>query len=48
MAWTKEEELRLRKVIKDSGVNLLKENLVRGTWGNTAVRLDEDHMLVRK
>ncbi len=27
MAWTKEEELRLRKVIKDSGVNLLKENL---------------------
>ena len=46
MAWTKEEELRLRKVIKDSGVNLLKENLVQGTWGNTAVRLDEDHMLV--
>ena len=46
MAWTKEEEIRLRKVIKDSGVNLLKENLVQGTWGNTAVRLDEDHMLV--
>ena len=46
MAWTKDEEIRLRKVIKDSGVNLLKENLVQGTWGNTAVRLDEDHMLV--
>lgn len=46
MAWTKEEEIRLRKVIKDSGINLLKENLVQGTWGNTAVRLDEDHMLV--
>lgn len=46
MAWDKETELRLRQVIKDSGVNLLKENLVQGTWGNTAVRLDEDHMLV--
>ena len=46
MAWDKETELRLRQVIKDSGVALLKENLVQGTWGNTAVRLDEDHMLV--
>ena len=46
MAWDKETELRLRQVIKDSGVNLLKENLVQGTWGNTAARLDEDHMLV--
>lgn len=46
MAWTKEKEKELRQVIKDSGVNLLKENLVQGTWGNTAVRLDEDHMLV--
>ena len=46
MAWDKETELKLRQVIKDSGVALLKENLVQGTWGNTAVRLDEDHMLV--
>lgn len=46
MAWDKETERKLRQVIKDSGVNLLKENLVQGTWGNTAVRLDEDHMLV--
>jgi len=46
MAWDKETELRLRQVIKDSGVALLNENLVQGTWGNTAVRLDEDHMLV--
>lgn len=46
MAWTKEKELELRQVIKDSGVNLLKENLVQGTWGNTAVRLDEEYMLV--
>ena len=45
MAWRPEEEARLRQVIKDSGVALLKENLVQGTWGNTAVRLDEDHML---
>ena len=46
MAWDKEEEKRLRQVIKDSGVALLAENLVQGTWGNTAVRLDDDHMLV--
>ncbi|MDE5549364.1 MAG: class II aldolase/adducin family protein, partial [Clostridia bacterium] len=46
MAWDKETELRLRQVIKDSGVTLLNENLVQGTWGNTATRLDEDHMLV--
>lgn len=46
MAWDKETELRLRQVIKDSGVALLKKNLVQGTWGNTAVRLDDDHMLV--
>ena len=46
MAWDKETELKLRQVIKDSGVALLKENLVQGTWGNTAIRLDEDHMLV--
>ncbi len=46
MAWTKETENRLREVIKNSGVALLKENLVQGTWGNTAARLDEDHMLV--
>ena len=32
MAWDKETELRLRQVIKDSGVNLLKDNLVQGTW----------------
>ena len=46
MAWTEEQEKVLRQVIKDSGVNLLKENLVQGTWGNTSARLDDDHMLV--
>ncbi len=46
MSWTKETEQQLRKVIKESGVKLLEENLVQGTWGNTAVRLDDNHMLV--
>ena len=44
--WSKEKEIELRKLIKDSGVKLLEENLVQGTWGNISVRLDEDHMLV--
>lgn len=44
--WEKEKELELRKLVKDSGVKLLEENLVQGTWGNISVRLDEDHMLV--
>ena len=41
------DELRaVAQEIKDAGVKLLEENLVQGTWGNTAVRLDDDHMLV--
>lgn len=44
--WEIEKETELRQVIKDSGVGLLAENLVQGTWGNTAARLDSDHMLV--
>ena len=44
--WTKEQENELRQLVKDSGVKLLEENLVQGTWGNISVRLDEDHMLV--
>lgn len=46
MSWTKEEEVKLRQVVKDSGVKLLKENLVQGTWGNMAQRLDSEYMLV--
>ena len=46
MSWSKEEEQRLRQVVKDSGVKLLKENLVHGTWGNMAQRLDKEYMLV--
>ncbi|MCX4362913.1 MAG: class II aldolase/adducin family protein [Clostridia bacterium] len=44
--WSAESEAELRQIIKDSGVGLLEENLVQGTWGNTATRLDNDHMLV--
>ncbi|MDE6474966.1 MAG: class II aldolase/adducin family protein [Clostridia bacterium] len=44
--WDSAKEVELRQVIKDSGVGLLAENLVQGTWGNTAVRLDKDYMLV--
>lgn len=44
--WDNAKEVELRQVIKDSGVALLGENLVQGTWGNTAVRLDKDYMLV--
>ena len=44
--WDKEQEKVLRQLVKDSGVRLLEENLVQGTWGNISVRLDEDHMLV--
>lgn len=39
-------ETELRKILVDSGINLLKKNLVQGTWGNTSVRLDAEHMLV--
>ena len=46
MSWSKEEEIKLRRVVKDSGVKLLKENLVQGTWGNMAQRLDKEYMLV--
>ena len=43
--WDKDREKELRQLVKDSGVKLLEENLVQGTWGNISVRLDEDHML---
>ena len=44
--WDDAKELELRQVIKNSGVDLLSENLVQGTWGNTAARLADDYMLV--
>lgn len=39
-------EQELRVLVKESGVKLLKEGLVQGTWGNTSVRLDEERMIV--
>ena len=38
--WDKNTELELRQLVKDTGVKLLEENLVQGTWGNISVRLD--------
>ncbi|MFA6866439.1 MAG: class II aldolase/adducin family protein [Clostridia bacterium] len=39
-------ETQLREILVESGIDLLKSNLVQGTWGNTSVRLDEKSMLV--
>ncbi len=40
-----DEEKAIAQAIKDAGVRLLDENLVQGTWGNIAVRLDDEYML---
>lgn len=40
-----EQEKAVAQAIKDSGVRLLEENLVQGTWGNIAVKLDNEYML---
>lgn len=37
-------ETELRKILKDSGVKLLENNLVQGTWGNSSIRIDEKYM----
>lgn len=39
-------ELELRQILKDSGIKLLANNLVQGTWGNSSVRLDKENILV--
>ena len=39
-------EYELRCAVKQAGVDMLKENLVQGTWGNISIRLDENRMLV--
>ena len=39
-------EQELRQQVKDAGVALLKEGLVRGTWGNISVRVDDKKMIV--
>lgn len=38
-------ELKLRQIVKNSGMKLLEHNLVQGTWGNTSMRLDKDHLI---
>lgn len=40
-----DEEKKIAQDIKYAGVRLLDENLVQGTWGNIAVRLDDKFML---
>lgn len=41
-----ETEASLRKALVDYGKKILETGLVRGTWGNLSVRLDEKYMLV--
>lgn len=41
-----ERESSLRKALVDYGKKILETGLVRGTWGNLSVRLDEKYMLV--
>lgn len=40
-----DEQKRLAQAVKDAGVRLLDENLVQGTWGNIAVRLNDKEIL---
>ena len=40
-----EELLKVAREIKAAGVRLLEENLVQGTWGNIAVRINDEEML---
>ncbi len=37
---------KLRKILIDSGLRLLENNLVQGTWGNSSYRIDENTMLI--
>lgn len=38
-------EQEKRELVIATGVRMLNDNLVQGTWGNMSVRLDEKHML---
>lgn len=40
------EEKKLRELVKESGLRLVKEGLVQGTWGNVSVRLSPSTMIV--
>lgn len=37
-------ENELRKILRESGVKLLENNLVQGTWGNSSIRIDDKYM----
>lgn len=39
-----DDDKRIAQAIKDAGVRLLDENLVQGTWGNIAVKIDNEYM----
>ena len=38
-------EQEKRELIIATGIRMLEENLVQGTWGNISMRIDENHML---
>ncbi len=38
-------EQEKRELIIATGIRMLEENLVQGTWGNISMRIDETHML---
>lgn len=38
-------EQEKRELVISTGIRMLDENLVQGTWGNISIRLDETHML---
>ncbi len=44
-AITTDELKKIAQDIKNAGVKLLEDNLVQGTWGNIAVRVDDNKML---
>lgn len=39
-----DDDKKIAQDIKDAGERLLDENLVQGTWGNIAVRIDDQYM----
>ncbi len=41
-----EEIARIRQVIIEGGLRLVKEGLVARTWGNISIRVDENNMLI--
>ncbi|MGI6594415.1 MAG: class II aldolase/adducin family protein [Christensenellales bacterium] len=39
-------EMDIRKKIIETGLNLVKDRLVQGTWGNISMRIDDEYMIV--